>query len=88
MLHDCRARVAHGAGRESDYEESLAACAHWYRGTGTPALIAKVEQLEVLGRAEDTLAPRPVSLEVAQSSARAAEAIHTADTEMVSEAKH
>lgn len=87
MLHDCRARVAHGAGREAAYEESLAACAHWYRGTGTPALIAKVEQLESLGRAEDTLGPRPVPLEVAQSSARAAEAIHSADTEVVSASK-
>jgi hypothetical protein len=48
----------------------------------------RFRQLEVLGRAADTLAPRPVPLEVAQSSACVGDVVHTADTELVSVPKH
>ena len=70
LLHECRARVAHAAGREHEYEESTEQCAHWFRGTGTPTLIAKAERLEALGRASDTLGPRRVLLGLGPSTPR------------------
>ncbi len=48
-LHETRARVALMAGRTDEYRHSLSLVEHWFRGTGTPALIASYERLAALG---------------------------------------
>jgi hypothetical protein len=47
-LHEARARVAFMAGRIDEYKHSLAMTEHWFRGTGTPALIRKCDRLAAL----------------------------------------
>jgi hypothetical protein len=51
-LHETRARVAIMAGRMDDYRHHLSLADHWFRGTGTPALIAAAERLAALGTSE------------------------------------
>jgi hypothetical protein len=48
-LHETRARVALMAGRTDEYKHSLSLMEHWFRGTGTPALIASYERLAAQG---------------------------------------
>ncbi len=55
-LHETRARLSFMAGRLDDYKHSLAMVEHWFRGTGTPALIAKCERLAALGESDAALA--------------------------------
>jgi hypothetical protein len=45
FLHEARARITFSAGRVDEYRHSLALVDHWFRGTGTPALIARYERL-------------------------------------------
>jgi serine/threonine-protein kinase len=47
-LHEARARICWAAGRVPEYVHSLSIVDRWYRGTGTPALVAKVERLAAL----------------------------------------
>jgi hypothetical protein len=47
-LHEARAAIAWKAGRVEEYAYSLALVDHWFRPTGTPALIAKCERLAAL----------------------------------------
>jgi hypothetical protein len=59
-LYETRARIALIAGRLDDYRHSLALVDHWFRGTGTPALIARYERLADLApNSGGTLRPRP-----------------------------
>ncbi|HKP59372.1 MAG TPA: protein kinase [Polyangiales bacterium] len=48
MLHEARAYICWEAKRFAEYSESVRAAEHWYRSTGTPALIAKCERLIAL----------------------------------------
>jgi hypothetical protein len=48
FLHEARARIAWMAGRTDEYSLSLSLVDHWFRRTGTPALIAKCERLAEL----------------------------------------
>ena len=48
FLHEARARIAWMAGRQDEYSLSLSLVEHWFRRTGTPALIAKCERLAEL----------------------------------------
>jgi len=48
LLHEARARIAWMAGLTDEYALSLTIVEHWFRGTGTPALIAKCERLAAL----------------------------------------
>jgi hypothetical protein len=48
FLHEARARIAWMAGLTEEYSLSLTVVEHWFRGTGTPALIAKCERLAEL----------------------------------------
>jgi hypothetical protein len=57
-LHETRARISLMTGRLDDYKHHLALAEHWFRGTGTPALIARYERIAALG---DIPAPRPPS---------------------------
>jgi hypothetical protein len=57
-LHEARARIAWMAGRVDEYRHSLALVDHWFRPTGTPALIAKYERLVDLQGGQSS--PRPV----------------------------
>ncbi|HEX3596023.1 MAG TPA: protein kinase [Polyangiaceae bacterium] len=45
FLHEARARICWAAGRTEEYEKSVAATEAFFRGTGTPILIARCEQL-------------------------------------------
>jgi hypothetical protein len=45
LLHEARARIAWMAGLTEEYSLSLTIVEHWFRRTGTPALIAKCERL-------------------------------------------
>jgi hypothetical protein len=45
LLHEARARILFAAGRVADYEKDLAETERWFRGTGTPILIARCEAL-------------------------------------------
>jgi serine/threonine-protein kinase len=47
-LHEARARIAWAAHRRAEYDRSLSEVERWYRPTGTPALISKVERLAEL----------------------------------------
>lgn len=47
-LHETRARLAFMAGKLDEYKHHLGMVEHWFRGTGTPALIAKCERLAAL----------------------------------------
>ena len=47
-LHETRARVAIMAGRMDEYRHHLSLADHWFRGTGTPALVAAAERLAAL----------------------------------------
>src|SRR5262249_21162365 len=59
FLHETRARIALTAGDVADYEKSLAATEQWFRGTGTPILIARCEKLARLRTAARTsVAPK------------------------------
>jgi tetratricopeptide (TPR) repeat protein len=51
-MHETRARVAFMAGRMDDYRHGLALAEHWFRATGTPALIASYERLAALAHTE------------------------------------
>jgi hypothetical protein len=55
-VHETRARIALMAGRMDEYRHSLALMGHWFRGTGTPALIAQYEHLAALGDVEGATA--------------------------------
>ena len=48
FLHEARAQIAWRAGRVEEYCLSLSLVEHWFRRTGTPALIAKCERLAEL----------------------------------------
>ncbi len=48
FLHEARARIAWMAGRTDEYSLSLSLVEHWFRRTGTPALIAKCDRLAEL----------------------------------------
>ena len=48
LLHEARARIFWNAGHVGEYRQSLAEMEHWFRPTGTPALIAKCERLAQL----------------------------------------
>ena len=56
-LHETRARIAFMAGRLDDYRHSLTLAEHWFRGTGTPALIARYERVAALGESKPTSPP-------------------------------
>ena len=58
FLHEARARIAWMAGRTDEYSLSLSLVDHWFRRTGTPALIAKCERLAEL-RSGPASAHRP-----------------------------
>jgi hypothetical protein len=60
FLHEARARISWSAGRKADYEKSLLATQTLFRGTGTPILIARCEQLGRL-QAAYTIASLPLS---------------------------
>jgi hypothetical protein len=45
FLHEARARIAWMAGLTDEYNLSVTIVDHWFRRTGTPALIAKCERL-------------------------------------------
>lgn len=45
FLHEARARIAWMAGLTEEYNLSLTIVEHWFRSTGTPALIAKCDRL-------------------------------------------
>jgi hypothetical protein len=47
-LHEARARIMLRASCVDEYKHSLALVDHWFRGTGTPALIARCERLAAL----------------------------------------
>jgi hypothetical protein len=48
FLHEARAQIAWTVGRAEEYSLSLSLVEHWFRRTGTPALIAKCERLAEL----------------------------------------
>jgi hypothetical protein len=48
FLHEARARIAWMAGLTDEYHLSLTLMEHWFRATGTPALIAKCDRLAEL----------------------------------------
>jgi hypothetical protein len=48
FLHEARARIAWMGGLTEEYSLSLTIVDHWFRPTGTPALIAKCERLAEL----------------------------------------
>jgi hypothetical protein len=48
LLHEARARIAWAAGRTDEYKQGLAHVEHWFRYSGTPALVAKCERLAEL----------------------------------------
>jgi hypothetical protein len=48
FLHEARARIAWMAGLTEEYSLSLTIVEYWFRGTGTPALIAKCDRLAEL----------------------------------------
>jgi ATP/maltotriose-dependent transcriptional regulator MalT len=81
LLHESRAQIAHRADRSAEREESLDQCEFWFRGTGTPALIAKYERLQALCRASDTLGPQPVPLELTRDGFTP-ESVSEVDTEI------
>ncbi|MGH7272365.1 MAG: hypothetical protein ACREJ3_18200, partial [Polyangiaceae bacterium] len=56
LLHETRARICWTAGRIEEYSLSLALVEHWFRPTGTPALIARCDRLGEL-RIGPTRAP-------------------------------
>jgi hypothetical protein len=68
-LHEARARIALMAGRVDEYRHSLALVDHWFRPTGTPALIAKYERLVDLEGAHSSA--RPVQIPESPSSSNA-----------------
>jgi hypothetical protein len=57
FLHETRARICWDAGHTADYERSLAATEDWFRGTGTPLLIARCEKLARLRSTVATSTP-------------------------------
>lgn len=59
LLHEARARIAWSAGHRDAYERSLADAQTLFRGTGTPILIARGEEL---GRLQATSQPRRHSI--------------------------
>jgi tRNA A-37 threonylcarbamoyl transferase component Bud32 len=62
-LHEARARISWKTGQIADYVHSLTIVERWYRGTGTPALIARCERLAALRDGRDPLAHSQPSLE-------------------------
>lgn len=62
LLHEARAQLSYRAGRKRDYYFSMTQVDRYFRGTGTPALIAKSERLAELQRPQDTERQRPVAL--------------------------
>jgi hypothetical protein len=59
LLHEARARIAWAAGQRDAYERSLADAQTLFRGTGTPMLIARGEEL---GRLQTTAQGLRVSM--------------------------
>jgi serine/threonine-protein kinase len=70
FLHEARARIAWMAGRTDEYSLSLSLVDHWFRRTGTPALIAKCERLAEL-RSGPASAHRPRAASDASSTSHA-----------------
>jgi hypothetical protein len=62
-LHEARARISWKMGQVADYLHSLTLVERWYRGTGTPALIARCERLAALRDGRDPLVHSQPSLE-------------------------
>ena len=60
LLYEARARICWGAGRTEDYEKAMVATDAFFRGTGTPILIARCEQLGRL-RTARTATSTPLS---------------------------
>jgi len=78
MLHEARAHICWNAKRVDDYEHSLAEVDHWYRPTGTPALIAKYERLAGLAGAAK-LPDVPPANDAVASTEQTQQATVTAD---------
>ena len=57
MLHETRAQICWQAKRFEEYQHSLNQVERAYRATGTPALIAKYEQLASLANVRHTVRP-------------------------------
>jgi hypothetical protein len=64
LLHEARALIAHGAGRELEMRRSAAEVERWLRPTGNPALIAKCERLARLATRERAPSGRRENAEV------------------------
>lgn len=62
LLHEARARISWAAGRVEDYNLSRVHVEHWFRQTGTPALIAKCERLADLPTASTGFRPKVASV--------------------------
>jgi hypothetical protein len=73
LLHEARAVIARMGGRVEEYDLSLALVEHWFRRTGTPALIAKCERLAELRTG-------PTSATRAQGAGASSSATTGADT--------
>jgi hypothetical protein len=69
LLHEARAQIAHRAGRKRDYHASVVQLDRWFRATGTPGLIAKIERVADLHRSPDTARQRPVAFARGDTSA-------------------
>jgi hypothetical protein len=54
LLHEARAKIAWTAGLIDEYRLSLTIVDHWFRRTGTPALVAKCERLADLQATQGT----------------------------------
>ncbi len=76
FLHEARAKIAWMAGRADEYSLSLSLVDHWFRRTGTPALIAKCERLAEL-RSGPASAHRPRAGSDASSTSHAVTGIES-----------
>jgi hypothetical protein len=74
-LHEARARIAWKAGRVPEYVHGLAMVDHWFRPTGTPALIAKCERLASLREARASRASYPAEHEYASPDGTSTERV-------------
>ena len=82
LLYETRARICYGVGRKRAYQHSLTQVEHYFRDTGTPALVAKFERLAELSRPQDTSRERPVG------APRATGPYTTQHTEILPSARH
>jgi hypothetical protein len=70
-MREARARICRMAGRLEDCRHELAMMDHWFRSTGTPALIAKCDHLHAMVDASPSAAGSGRSLPPPPSSASA-----------------